>query len=390
MTNIVAPIILVPILVSMLGMEKYGSLIFLQTIISYVLLLVTFGFNISAVRCYSQIKENDRKREYYSSVLIARCVLYTISMSVAIFITYALMGLDNAIVLFLLSYVCIQEIFLPLWLYQVEDNVKIAAYTNLIAKISIIILSVILLRDDNAYFIYPLISFIVTLLSVFYIQVNLKQSGVYFTKISFNSIKECLVESWPLFLANCTQLYTRLNKIVLGVFAGSNAVAIFDIGEKIFLLMKFPFGIISQALFPRLSKSYDSKILTKITIILFLVAFVFCVVAMIFGGYLVHFISGGESTESVYVIKILSISLFAIVINNCFGVQYIIVKGKITIYRNVIFAGGMFYVFALLYLVSLNNISPISVSLLIVAAEFFTAVIFTIYIFKRWKCKYEA
>ena len=42
--RIIIPIILIPILISNIGLDKYGIIIFAQTFVAYLMIVINFGF----------------------------------------------------------------------------------------------------------------------------------------------------------------------------------------------------------------------------------------------------------------------------------------------------------------------------------------------------------
>ena len=55
--TIVFPLLTYPYLLRVVGLELYGVLVFAQTIISYVSLVINFGFNMSGARNVAVYKE---------------------------------------------------------------------------------------------------------------------------------------------------------------------------------------------------------------------------------------------------------------------------------------------------------------------------------------------
>ena len=67
--NLILPLIVYPYLIRVLGKETYGLVVFAQSLVFYLVILVGFGFNISATKEVS-IHRNDSKKlgEIVSSV----------------------------------------------------------------------------------------------------------------------------------------------------------------------------------------------------------------------------------------------------------------------------------------------------------------------------------
>ncbi len=78
--NMLLPLITYPYLIRVLGKETYGFVVFAQAIVGYLLILVGFGFNISATKEVSIHRDNKEKlSEIVSSVLIIKSAFLILS-----------------------------------------------------------------------------------------------------------------------------------------------------------------------------------------------------------------------------------------------------------------------------------------------------------------------
>ena len=59
--NMILPLITYPYLIRVLGKEIYGLVVFAQAIVNYLVMLVSFGFNISATKEVSVYRNDEKK-----------------------------------------------------------------------------------------------------------------------------------------------------------------------------------------------------------------------------------------------------------------------------------------------------------------------------------------
>ena len=84
--NFVLPLITFPYLVRTLEPEKYGLVMIAQSVALFLTIIVDFGFNISATREVSNLRNNKKKlSEYYWNIILIKTILILIS-----FLTHSL------------------------------------------------------------------------------------------------------------------------------------------------------------------------------------------------------------------------------------------------------------------------------------------------------------
>ena len=75
--KMVMPFVALPYLISTVGADKYGLVVFAQAIISYFIIFINFGLDVSAVKNVSiNRSDNEKLSEVVSSVLIIKAFLF--------------------------------------------------------------------------------------------------------------------------------------------------------------------------------------------------------------------------------------------------------------------------------------------------------------------------
>ena len=77
--KMVMPFVALPYLISTVGADKYGLVVFAQAIISYFIIFINFGLDVSAVKNVSiNRSDNEKLSEVVSSVLIIKAFLFIV------------------------------------------------------------------------------------------------------------------------------------------------------------------------------------------------------------------------------------------------------------------------------------------------------------------------
>ena len=165
--KMVMPFVALPYLISTVGADKYGLVVFAQAIISYFIIFINFGLDVSAVKNVSiNRSDNEKLSEVVSSVLIIKAFLFILSfLALGVLLLCVKQFRDNY-VLFLLSFLsCLSEILFPVWFYQGVEKMK---YITLIRFTSIFFYTVtvfIFIKNESDYLLIPLLQSLGWLLS---------------------------------------------------------------------------------------------------------------------------------------------------------------------------------------------------------------------------------
>ena len=134
--SMLIPLITYPYLIRVLGKDTYGLVIFVQAVIGYLVILINFGFNISATKEISINKDNKKKiNEIVSSVFILKGGLFVISSLLILIIINTLPQAKEFKILFLLTmHFCLSEWLFPIWYFQGIEKMKYITILNIINR----------------------------------------------------------------------------------------------------------------------------------------------------------------------------------------------------------------------------------------------------------------
>ena len=176
------------------------------------------------------------------------------------------------------------------------------------------------------------------------------------------------------------RLYVSTNRVIIGAYLGMSDLAYYDLGEKIVSLLKIPQSIISQTLFPQISKDKNINFVRKAFMISLFLNFCLAIVVLAFSKSIVVLLAGKEMLPSVIVLNILALSVPIIAISNVIGVQILIPFGKVKAFSRIIFASGLIYLFQMFFVWLLWDVNIYSLATITVTTEIVvTALMFYTY-----------
>ena len=378
--NLLLPLITYPYLIRVLGEETYGLVIFAQAVVGYLLILVQFGFNISATKEISIYRNNKKKlSEIVSSVLLIKSGLFILSAAILSLLILIIPKLHDYKTLFFLTlWLCLYDIIFPIWYFQGIEKMKYITYITLISRLTFLVLIFVLIHGPSDYLFIPVINGIGSLLagvtSLFIIY------RIYHVKLiipPFSKLKHYFADSVSIFISNISvHLYLATNKILAGIFLGLSDVAYYDLAEKLLNLLKLPVTIVSQVLFPQMSLSYDKNLLKKSIRLVFFTTLIGIIVFQFAGDNLIILFAGAPMVPAANVTRILILSLIPLIISNGLGIQTLLSHGYNNIYTYINLQTTLLYFTLIAALIFINQLSVLTLPVVSIIIEIFLLISF--------------
>ncbi|MDX9904069.1 MAG: flippase [Bacteroidales bacterium] len=373
--NLILPLIVYPYLIRVLGKETYGLVVFAQSLVFYLVILVGFGFNISATKEVS-IHRNDSKKlgEIVSSVLILKTMLLAAAFMVLGLLLLFIEKTRGYEILFLLSmWACLSDVIFPVWYFQGIEQMKHITRISILSRLIFLGLLFVFARSPEDYLVVPLLygtgAVIAGMVALYIVFIK---HGIRFSLQPWGRLREYLRDSAPIFVSNVSiSLYVNTNKVIAGAFLGMTGVAYYDLAEKIVAVLKIPQNLVSQSLFPRISKEQNLSFVKKISGLSLLMNTGLFLLAIIFSRYIILLLGGKEMLPAQTVVWILSLTVPVVAMSNILGIQLLIPFGHNRLFSRAIVATSVFYL-ALMGLIWISTgFSIVTISVATVITEIF-------------------
>lgn len=387
--NYIAPLIVFPYLMKILGAEKFGYIGFSLSIIQYLMLVVDFGFNFSATKRIAQAKNDPiLLKEIFYSTLLAKIALLVISFLILLLIIFGIPKFHMYSEIMLIMFIMvIANTFSFVWLFQGLGKIRTVSIINIISKLSILPLTFIFVKSSSDFikagFIQSLVFVLGSLLTTFFLINGKFISGKF--EIKKEKIINEIKLAYPIFLSTtATSIYTSLFIIILGYYSTPIEVGKYAAAEKImrgfcFLL----FTPISQAFyhkistmsisFPKIALDLTKKILIfviGIMIVLFMLLF-------FFSSPIMHFLGKDyEGTDIIF--KIMSIAPLFIASGGVLGQFGLLAMGNEQDkknFQNVYFFAAIVALIAIFALVPHYSSTGAAIALLLTELSVFTGML---------------
>ena len=369
----ILPLITFPYLFRVLGIEKFGLIMFAQATMYYFEIVVDFGFNLSATREVAlNAKKPNKLNEIISAVFSIKFMLLLFSFLVLILVVNLF---DRFLQDFLLYYYSFLKVialaFITVWFFQGIEKMKYITLIDIISKSIFTVLIFVFVQSESHYILVPLISgvgyIIGTIFSLIYLFRRFKKS---FIICSFSVLKKYFNDSSMFFLSRVSvSLYTTSNAFFLGLVTSNIMVGYYAVAEKLYMVIRQLYQPIVQVIYPYMSKSKNVKFFKKLYPIIIFLNFIGVYVLWVYAPEIIFMVTNDTFLETVKVFRILLIVACVVVPSVLIGYPFLAALGYKNEANYSTIIGSLFHVISLTVLFFCNSIDIYSIVYLLIITE---------------------
>ena len=330
--NYIIPILIIPFVVRALGVDFFGKATYAQNIITYLTILVNYGFEYSATQDIAINKNNPSKlKSIFWTVVRFKGILLIVSFIVLFLLSIFFTKVkEDRLLYFYAALINVGFVLFPTWFFQGIEKMTRMSFFNFLIKLLGAVFILLLIHTPSDYRIYLL------LLSLSYVLVGLiaflyvvKKYNLYFSIEDKKYDSEVIKKGFPIFLnvffatlysiAGLTILGFYLNDYDLGIYSGA-----YKIVMAVVMLTSMP---ISIALFPLMSRKFNEsvslgfKFFKKCLLIVGVFATLASILIFVLSPMVVNILLGENFKESIPLLRVFSILPFLVVMASMLTVQ---------------------------------------------------------------------
>ena len=317
--NFLLPLLVIPYLLHVLGVEIFGLLAMATAFIGYFMIVSDYGFNITATREVSVHRDSiDKLNEIFSAVMLIKIFLMFTGFLVLLLVLFLFDSLGSESTIYLLTFgMVLGQVLFPIWFFQGMEKMGYIAILNIVAKLIFLVAILIFVKEKEDAYLVPLFNslgfIVVGIISLIYVY---KEFNIRFVWQPYKVLKEYLVLGWHIFLSRLAViLYTSSNIFVLGVFTNHIVVGYFAIAYKIISALATLGDILNRVFFPYLSKKWEESkvsyynLFSKISKNIFLAMLFMSVIVFWWSPEIITLLSGEEIKITTELLQIMSLIL---------------------------------------------------------------------------------
>ena len=352
----------------------FGLVSFAQVLNQYFMIISEYGFQLSATKEVSINRNNkDSLSEIVTSVISSKIALIIFSFLILnLIVVFIPKFHENAIIFYLSFGVVIGNSLSPVFFFQGIEDMKYITIINAIGKFLFTILIFIFVHSPAQYLRVPIIN------SISFITIGL--IGLSFSVIhyklqfrfNFEHLKKLFVESFYFFLSRLSiTLYTSTNTMIIGLAFSMKEVAYYNLAEKMVRLMRTPYMIFNNVVYPHVSFHKNPAFIKKVLRLTLLSSILMYVILFIFAKDIVILLGKSDYLPAANIFRLLSILVIFYSVHVFLGSSTLVAFGFNKQFNNSVIFGGILYIFVIVTLYYTNHLNVYSIATSTSAVELF-------------------
>lgn len=348
----VFPLITIPYISRVLGVENIGIYSYTFSIVSLFMLVGMLGITNYGNRSIASVRDNKNKVAY-NFWSIYNFQLFISGIVCFIYLAYIFLFVKQYNLFFMIQFIQLLSVCLDInWFYFGLEKFKITVSRNLIIKIFSIFCIFLFVHDKSDLWKYTLIMSLSVFISQLYLILNLKKY-ISYVKVSFkeslSNLRGCLILFIPVLAYG---IYRIMDKTMLGNLSSVVELGYYENAERIINIPISVINALGTVMLPRMSylmakekNGYKEKITESMNLALLLS----CIMSMgliLIGDDVAIILFGEEFLKSGFIIKLLSFTILFSSWANVIRTQYLIPSGNDKIYVLSTVAGALINLFS--------------------------------------------
>lgn len=371
--NMVLPLVTLPYMIKVIGLENYGIYSIVYALIQYMLLLSSYGFNLSVTRQIAQNRDNhDVVNGIVNATLGAKIILMIIAFVIFISVAILLFSWTHVFMLILGLGVVMGDVMNPVWLFQGMEKMKYMTMVNITCKTIFTILIFVCIKHESDYLKIPLLNSAGYLFSgIVSLLIAYRVFRISITIPKLNDVIFQLKAGWYIFLSTvCMELYRNSNVFVLGLFTSNIMVGIYAGAEKVVKAAQSVASPISNALFPHLANNFkDNTIsanvykLKRVSLIMSLFLISILLIVLLFATPINNMLLSAAEPQAIVLIRMMTPVILFGGLNYILGIVGLVNLGFQRYFLKYVFIAGIVSIGFLIVAVNLLGVIAASIAM---------------------------
>lgn len=297
--KLIFPLLTLPYLTRVLSEDAYGFVAYVKSCMTYIQLIIDFGFILSSVKDIVKAKNNDEIGYITGNTFMAKAILSALSFAVLIVMCVFIDVLHINITYVILSFVAVAATaFLADFLFRGIEKMHYITYIFLISKSVSVFLTFVFVKGDSTIIWVPVLEILAHVVSIAITIIIVKKLQI---KIRISSLKDCfkmIKESFVYFLSSvATTAFSALNTLLIGIYITDLAqVAHWSLCINIITSIQGLYAPICNGIYPHMIKERSLKFIHRVLAIFIPIVTAGCIFSFFFAETALLIVGGEKYT----------------------------------------------------------------------------------------------
>ena len=370
------PFITLPYLTRVLGSDAYGVRVYVLAVMSFVQIIIDFGFLQYGTKLISQFDINvQHQREV--SLVVSRLTFAKIMLSLIVAIILVMLALfvpllsQNIVYLFIAYLAVVVTSLLPDFVFMGFGQMRILTTRFVISKIIPTVLVFVLIHSSADLLWVPALDLLAAITAAILTLRELSHNyGVSLVRASIKDAISDLKASGVYFIGNaaCT-VFNSLTTIVVGIYGSASDVAFWGVSLSALSIMQAIYSPISNALYPHMLRERDKSLFIKLFVLSALAMLVLSMAFYVCADLIVLLLGGADYTDAIPILQAISPLVLLSYLNILLGLPFMGAVGLVPQMTKSAVISATIYTVCLISICLIGLFSLPAVCLLRVGAE---------------------
>lgn len=355
--NLVFPMLTLPYLTRMLSVEYYGICTYVKSCMSYIAILLEFGFLLSATKDVVKA-QNDciKMSQIVGTVTQAKLLLSTLAFICLLLMSRFLPILQENKLFTLLSFGSVViTALIPDYLFRGLNAMEIITCRFIACKLLSTVFTFFMIHCDEDIIFIPILDLLSSILALLLSASCMFNRNIKIIFVPVQTVLSKVFESFTYFISNfATTAFGALCTLLIGFYLNIEEVAYWSLSMMLISAAQSLYTPIMNGIYPYMVQKPSLDLIKKIIAIFTPLIFVACLITYLYAPLLLVIVGGKKYAASVPILQMLLpmlfISFFSMLVGwPCLGA---INKPKATSLTTMVAA--LFQILSLFSLIFLN------------------------------------
>ena len=366
--KILFPFIVLPYLTRTMSTEAYGVVAYVKTVMTYMQVIVDFGFTLSATKDIVKARDDREEMSFViGDALLAKLMLGAAGGAGLLALSCILPILRENLTYTLLSYVVVLEsIFLMDFIFRGLEIMHVITIRFIVMKMISTGLTFCIVKSDADILWIPILDILGSLVSVCLVVYEIRKRGILIKCSGLFRAAGMIRESFVFFLSNVASTsFNALSTLIIGIQISASEVAYWSVCMQLIGSIQACYSPISDGVYPEMIRSKDFNIMKRLLCLFVQIVVIGCMIVCLGAEWGMRILGGEKYLVAVPVFRLLIPCLFFGFLSMMFGWPTLGAIGKakettVSTVVSVLFHGIMLFVLILAGSFSLTNIAIVS------------------------------